>query len=291
MTKPTLWRIYFTCPAEHADALAGALEPYSLAISTFETRDENIWTVEATAKIQPSLPEVQASLSLLATLLGYDVPQVYVESLPETDWLEATWKNFPPREIGPFYVFGSHTKSSVPEHLIGLEVNAATAFGSGEHETTTGCLLSLAKLKETHIFSRPLDMGCGSGILAMAAAKLWDVPVLAVDNDPESVRVTEENARMNHCDDLIISLVSEGFASHEVTEKGPFDLIVANILAKPLCLMAKDMVKNVKDGGKIILSGLLIRQQEEVTNAYQEAGVRLTDHVHINDWATLVFEK
>jgi ribosomal protein L11 methyltransferase len=291
MTKPTYWRIYLTCPIEQADTLAGALEPYSLAVSSYETRDETIWTVEATATVQPSLPEVQASVSVIATLFGYDVPTVYVEPLPDTDWLEATWKNFPPREIGPFYVYGSHSKSPVPDSLIGLEVNAATAFGSGEHETTTGCLLMLAKLKESHHFNNPLDMGCGSGILAMGAAKLWNVPVTAADNDPESVRVSGENARMNGCEELITAIVSEGFASSDVTARGPFDLIVANILAKPLCLMAQDMVQNAAEGGYIILSGLLIRQQEDVTQAYVEAGVKLVDHIHINDWATLVFKK
>lgn len=291
MTKPTYWRIHFTCPMEQADALAGALDPYSLAVSTYETRDETIWTVEATAIVQPSLAEVQSSLSVIATLFGYEVPQVYVEPLPDTDWLEATWKNFPPREIGPFYVYGSHSKAPVPDSLIGLEVNAATAFGSGEHETTTGCLLALAKLKETLHFTNPLDMGCGSGILAMATAKLWNVPVTAADNDPESVRVTIENAQMNGCQDLITAIVSEGFANQEVIQRGPFDLIVANILAKPLCFMAQDMVNNMTSGGKIILSGLLIRQQEEVTQAYMEAGAQLVDHIHINDWAALILEK
>ncbi|HXF90880.1 MAG TPA: 50S ribosomal protein L11 methyltransferase, partial [Candidatus Nitrosotenuis sp.] len=288
---PRLWRIYFTCPLEHVDILAGALEPFSLAISTYETNDEHIWMVEATAKDQPEIQEVQASVSVAATLLGVDIPQIHVEPLPETDWLEATWKNFPPREIGPFYVYGSHNKSAIPEHLIGLEINAATAFGSGEHETTTGCLLALAQLKKTRKFNNPLDMGCGSGILAMATTKLWQVPVTAVDNDPESIRVTIENARMNYCEHLLTPLVSEGFASPDVTIRGPFDLIIANILAVPLCLMAQDMINNTQNGGNIILSGLLIRQERDVIEAYQAVGAKFLEHIHINDWATLMFEK
>lgn len=286
-----LWRIHFTCPVEVAQHLAGAIESYGLAVSTYETRDENIWAVEATAKQQPNQQELQKSIAIAASLLDIEVPTVYVEPLPETDWLEATWRNFPPREIGPFYVYGSHSKTAIPDGLIGLEVNAATAFGSGEHETTTGCLLTMSELSRKRKFERPLDMGCGSGILAMAAAKLWEVPVIAADNDPESVRVTLENAKVNRCDHLLKAFVSEGFSSEDITDRGLFDLIIANILAKPLCIMATDMLKNLTPGGIIILSGLLVRQQEEVVDAYEKAGGKFIDHRHINDWATLTMTK
>jgi ribosomal protein L11 methyltransferase len=286
-----LWRIHLTCPVEVAQHLAGAIESYGLAVSTYETRDEYIWAVEATAKQKPNQQELQNAVAIAASLLEIDSPTVYVEPLPETDWLEATWKSFPPREIGPFYVYGSHSKALIPDGLIGLEVNAATAFGSGEHETTTGCLLTLAELSKNHQFKHPLDMGCGSGILAMAAAKLWNVPVIAADNDPESVRVTLENAKMNSCYPLVQAFVSEGFADKNVTERGPYDLIMANILAKPLCLMANDMLQNLQVEGRIILSGLLVRQQEEVIAAYERAGGKLAAQRHIHDWATLTISK
>lgn len=290
------WRISFPTTLELAPDLGGALEPYVMAVSWYEgerslPQSEKEWIVEATHNEEPDPREMQGLVDAVALLLGIKAPLVTVEKLPDTDWLEATWKNFPPREIGRFYVYGSHVASQIPEGLIGLEVNAATAFGSGEHETTTGCLLTLQKLADSRAFKKPLDMGCGSGILAMAAAKIFEHPVLAVDNDPESVRVTLGNAQMNNCAEQIEALCSEGFSDPVIQQKGPFDLILANILAKPLCLMAQDMVKNITDDGYIILSGLLKRQQEEVVEAYKQAGAELVDALFIGEWATLLLRR
>lgn len=286
-----LWRLTFETTAQAADLLGEALEDHCLAVSSYEVSEENNqWIVEATLDETYSIDEnyYRPILDQKSNEKGLTYSSLHIELLPETDWLEQTWKNFPPRQIGPFFIYGSHTNATPPADSIGLEINAATAFGSGEHETTTGCLLTLNDLKEEgKQFFTPLDMGCGSGILAMAATKLWSVPILAVDNDPESVRVTLANAQMNHCEDKIIPLCNEGFEGTIVQEHGPFDLIIANILANPLCIMAPDMVKNLQSGGRIILSGLLRRQREEVLSAYNAAGATFVGEKFLGDWMTL----
>lgn len=285
------WRL--TCPAsvDTVENYADALEPHVLSIGWFETENPDIWMVEATVRKEPNIAFLQDLIAQTANQHQWPIPQLYVEKLPDADWLEQTWKNFPPLEIARFYIYGSHAKGEIPSGLIGLEINAATAFGSGEHETTTGCLQTLCDFEKAGMqFQNPLDMGCGSGVLAMAIAKLWQVPVLAVDNDPESVRVTAQNIQTNQCSSLIQALCNEGFEGHIVQQNGPFDLIVANILAGPLCHMANDMVENTMKGGRIVLSGLLTRQIDEVVSAYETAGATLNTIKNVGDWATLDFK-
>lgn len=281
---------YLTCPAplEYIEKFADALEPHMLSVGWFESENPDVWIVEATVRQQPNLPFLQSLVVDVAHALGVETPLLSCEKLANADWLEQTWKNFPPLEIARFYIYGSHTKGEIPPGLIGMEINAATAFGSGEHETTTACLQTLCDFHDKNIkFTNPLDMGCGSGVLAMSIAKLWQIPVLAVDNDPESVKVTVQNALTNQCDQLIRSVCNEGFSGDIVQKDGPFDLIVANILAGPLCDMAVEMVANTTKGGRIVLSGLLTRQIDEVVTAYDAAGATLDSVKKVADWAAL----
>ncbi len=288
-----LKKISFPTTSAAALIFGDALDEQVLAVSWHEiNEDTDHWVFEATVSDAHDLDLIQSILVQAATQHQFAAPQITVEVLPETDWLEQTWKNFPPRQIGHFYVYGSHTKGDIPDGLIGLEINAATAFGSGEHETTTACIEALTKMhREGMTFKKPLDMGCGSGILAMAIAKLWTVPVLAVDNDPESVRVATRNAELNTCDDLVSCLCNEGFDGTVVKEQGLFDLVVANILAAPLCEMAPDMADCVALHGRVVLSGLLTRQIDQVRQTYEAVGFYFVEQHLIGDWAALVFEK
>lgn len=287
-----LWSLQLQTNQYDADMLGAALEPYVLAVSWYEhPKNEAVWVVEATTKEKPDLGFMQLILDAAAQLAEMDAPEMTLQPIEEQDWLEATWRNFPPITIGGFYVYGSHAKSEVPQGLRGIEINAATAFGSGEHETTRGCLTALSDLEKTHFFRRILDMGCGSGILGIAAAKLWRVPILAADCDPESVRVTAGNVKLNQVENYVIPVCSDGFSDTAVQDRGPYDLIVANILAKPLCDMAPEMVANLTSDGKIVLSGLLKRQVSEVLSAYQAQGAVLEREIAIQDWATLVLTK
>jgi len=286
------WRVFFQCDQDHAADLGTALEDHASAVSWFESKDPDVWVVEAITTFEPKVEEVRNIISPACQTHNLEIPPLTIEELPETDWLEATWRNFPPQQIGRYYVYGSHTEPKPPEGSVTLEINAATAFGSGEHETTTGCLLTLDDLaSEGQKFHKPLDMGCGSGILGIAIAKTWNISVVAADNDPESVRVAMNNAILNHCDALFSAYVSEGFAAKEVKDNGPYDLIVANILAGPLIEMAKNVSQNLTPNGKVILSGLLNRHREDVVNAYKAHGIRLHSLRTLNDWLALLLER
>ena len=164
------------------------------------------------------------------------------------------------------------------------------AFGTGRHESTFGCLLALTQLAQRRRFYNTLDMGCGSGILAMAMAHLWHCPVLAVDNDADSVRVAAENARENRVGEWIEAHCGDGYKSHLVARRGPYDLIVANILAEPLCAMATDLKRHLAPGGYVILAGLLTRQQRQVVARHRGQGMRLVKRLHFGEWTTLVLQ-
>jgi ribosomal protein L11 methyltransferase len=286
------WRVFFHCDPAHASDLGSALEDHVSAVSWFETKDSNFWVVEAIATTEPNQEEFTNILSAACANLNTPAPSLIIEALPETDWLEATWRNFPPQQIGRYYVYGSHTDPKPPEGSVSLEINAATAFGSGEHETTTTCLLTLDDLaREGHIFQKPIDMGCGSGILGIAIAKTWNIPVIAADNDPESVRVATNNAVLNHCDGLFSAYLSEGFENPVLQAQGPYDLVVANILATPLIEMAPSLSHSLAPKGWVILSGLLSRHRADIVKAYEAEGLHLVSHRTLNDWEALLVRK
>lgn len=217
-----------------------------------------------------------------------------LDTIADTDWLAASYKQFPAFSVGPFFIYGSHHDGDVPDNSIALEIEAATAFGSGEHGTTKGCLLALLDLKEAGVCPwNILDMGTGSGILGIAAWKLWKTPVLAVDNDEEAVRVACRHRDVNDVPsgkaDMICK-AGDGFATAAVQEKKPFDLVIANILAVTLKEMVFDL-KAVSDAnGFVILSGILQKQAQEVLDIYGAAGFTLTKRYEIGDWSTLVLQ-
>ena len=288
-----LYKLSFKTTSKAAPIFGEALDEAVLAVSWYEIdEDTDHWILELTFNETTDPESIRRLIKDTAQSHALASPEMTVMALPDTDWLEQTWKNFPPRQIGKFFIYGSHAKIEIPNDLIGLEINAATAFGSGEHETTTACIEALTKMHhQAYPFKKPLDMGCGSGILAMVIAKLWNVPVFAVDNDPESVRVATANAEINGCVNLITPLCNEGFTGTAVKEKGPFDLIAANILAAPLCEMAPDMAECVAPAGRIVLSGLLSRQVNEVRQAYEATGFNFIEQHLIGDWAALVLER
>lgn len=286
------WRVFFHCDSTLAAELGSALEEHVSAVSWFETKDSDVWVVEAITTTEPDRNLFIDILSIACKNLNTSPPSLFIEEIPDTDWLEATWRNFPPRQIGRYYVYGSHTQPKPPENSVILEINAATAFGSGEHETTTTCLLTLDDLAtQGHKPQKPIDMGCGSGILAIAMAKTWDIPVTAADNDPESVRVATANAALNKCDTLLKVYLSEGFESTDVRTHGPYDLIVANILATPLIEMASPLSEALSPEGLVILSGLLSRHREDVVKTYTAQGLTFVSHRTMNDWEALLLKK
>jgi ribosomal protein L11 methyltransferase len=227
-------------------------------------------------------------MAVLAAALGIEEPALECDPVPAVDWVTQTYLSFPPIRAGRFFVHGSHHKQAVPAGTIPLQIEAAMAFGSGEHATTQGCLLALSDLARRLPLTRALDMGCGSGILAFAIAKLWRRPVTAVDIDPLSVEIARENARLNRVARLVKCHQGNGYDLPEVAAHGPYQLIAANILARPLARMAPQLRRHLAPGGTAVLSGLLKRQEPLVMAAHRAQGLRLVRRYRIGEWSTLV---
>lgn len=292
MPAPTLWRIALAVPEIHAQAFAEAVGDHADAVSTFELEENVTWLVEATVYGDPDRPRLTARVAVLAEALGLPEPHLVIEEVPPIDWVSHTYRGFPPIRAGRYFVHGSHHDGGVPPGAVGLQVDAATAFGTGEHGSTKGCLLALDRLaRRRRLPHRPgaaLDMGCGSGILALAVARTWRVPVVAVDIDPEAVRVTRENARINRTHGLIRAQGGDGYDTPIVDRHAPYELITANILARPLARMAPRLRRVLAPGGWVVLAGLLARQERHVIQAHRAQGLRLAARIPMGEWTTLV---
>ena len=284
----TLWQVHFQCPAQWAEVFAEAYEDEVAAVSWLGQDTDQDWTIELIYEGEPDLYHIQKTLQSLENQHGIETQDFRAEPVPQKDWVKESYQQFPPLKLGRFYVYGSHVEEAPPQDMHAILVDAATAFGSGQHGTTAGCLLILDQIAPENPRA-VLDMGCGSGILAMAMASLWTGKVLACDNDPEAVRVTQENAQLNNL--TLVAFSSEGFLSPILSENGPFDVITANILAGPLIEMAPQMRQHTALGGKIVLSGLLITQAPQVLAAYQDQGFVLLEEKPLNEWMTLLMER
>lgn len=218
--------------------------------------------------------------------------------VPLVNWLQESYKSFPPFTVGRFFIHGSHFQGKVAKGLVPLQIDAATAFGSGEHGTTRGCLEALDTLKTKRF--RPkniLDMGTGSGILGIAAYKLWGKPTLAIDIDKEATRVAVRHRRANNVpakeDGGMICATGDGYNTRCVGMSAghTYDLIIANILAGPLAKMAPDLATCLSPKGIAILSGLLVNQEKEVLKAHKSYGLHLVSRITHNEWRTLVISR
>ena len=237
--------------------------------------------------------EMRGRMILLSEMMEIEITEILeAETTPVEDknWLEEVHQAFPPRAIGRFYVYGSHvTPDNIPDGLSPLKIDAATAFGSGEHDTTQLCLEAIDSL-DFHP-ANILDMGCGSGILAIGAAKRWpDAKVLGTDIDAESVRVADRHAEMNKTTHIDFQC-GDGYAMPIVQDCAEYDLILANILTRPLIAMAPDAAGVSKTGTRIILSGLLDRQADQVIAAYEQNGFEFLMKNVQNNWACLILTK
>lgn len=306
-TEPTLiplWQITARVSIDAVDGCVDLLERYGfLGISWLECDDappSNIiddngfpvsseFQIDAYTRDKPDLDFIKGMLLSLTTMFNTTDPIVSLSLVDNTDWLSTCYQSLPARTAGDFYIYGSHITEAPPSDMIPVRVDAATAFGSGEHPTTIGCLTALSTLPPMKSFSI-LDMGCGSGILSIAAKKRWpEATVIAVDNDPESVRVAAQNAINNNVHLTVIE--SEGFTNPDVSTYAPYHIVLANILAKPLCALAPHFAAALHPNGIVILSGLLSRHQMDVTEAYQTAGFTAIESHNLDNWMTLVFKK
>jgi ribosomal protein L11 methyltransferase len=216
------------------------------------------------------------------------------EELPDKDWVAENQRSFRPFQVGPFWVHPSHVADGIPPDLLPLRIDAGLAFGTGTHATTRGCLEMLATLDPAET-KNTVDVGCGSGILAIAAAKLWKRPVLGGDNDAEAVDVAIENAGLNGVAPLCRFVTSVGLEAPELSKPAPYDLIIANILAGPLTDLADPFAAATGPGGRVLLSGLLVEQAELVVATYARCGFAFERRIDLETggawWRTLLLRK
>ncbi|WP_375550623.1 50S ribosomal protein L11 methyltransferase [Rhodophyticola porphyridii] len=267
-----------------ADALGAALEALEpTGVGVFEMEDgSGLWEVGAYFETRPDA----VALALLAAAHG--ARDFAVSELPETDWVAEVRRELHPVVAGRFFVYGSHDADNLPDDAVGLLIEAAMAFGTGHHGTTQGCLEALdALIDQGFVAHNTADIGCGTAVLALAAARTWASPVLASDIDEVAVDVARANAAANGLTDRVICLEAAGFDHPDLAAKSPFDLIFANILKGPLIDLAPDMARHSARGGRLILSGLLVDQADEVIAVYEGAGFALIRRAELGDWATL----
>lgn len=279
--------IIFILPAHQVPKIESAFDDVSLSqASTILDSKAGIW--ETRLLVEGDLSQdVARRLAILKDVYGETFPEPTIQSLEERDWVSDVQASFKPMQFGRFYVYGSHIEQAPPLNKIGIVMDAGAAFGTGEHGTTSSCMAALEWLSKQHHFRRILDMGTGTGILAIAAAKLWSAhEILAVDLDPVAVRVAQRNMVKNDVATQVRVAYSAGYKSRHVA--GCYDLVIANILAKPLILMAKDLRKHLAMGGFVILSGLLQTQEKRVLSVHRALGMQLVKRWHKEGWSALV---
>ena len=283
MIAPPLWKATVVTAKEQAGDICAAFELGSSpqAVLIHEVPFEADATVEA---LYTQMPDG----ALLTRLAGRDV---HVSLLPDVDWIKLSQEGLPPVRAGRFFIYGAHDKGRVPDGVIPIRIEAGMAFGTGHHETTALCLSALSDLSRRRSYRNVLDLGCGTGLLAIGAAKLWRRRVLASDIDAIAVDVTRQNARANGESSLVSAYTADGMTHPLLAARAPFDLIIANILAAPLTQLAPAICRGVDRGGALILSGLLTWQENLVLSFYRPHGLKLREMLRRGPWSALVLER
>ena len=282
MTNPPLWKASVALPKAEAPDVAAALEleGSGQAVLIAEEPFSDHAVVEALYTEEPDA----------AWLSQVTRRTIIVAPLPDQDWIRLSQEGLPPVRAGRFFVYGAHDAGKVPHGVIPMKIEAGLAFGTGHHETTSLCLEALSDLARGQAaFRNVLDLGTGTGLLAIGAAKLWKRRVLASDIDPVAVDVTRENARANGVAPLVLAAVADGLDNPLLKNAAPYDLIIANILAGPLTRLAPSITRALAPGGTLLLSGLLRNQELLVTSFYPR--LRLKERRRDGPWSALVLEK
>ena len=324
--SPTIvWSLSFTASARLAERFAAVLEDEALALTIMAPPREPAAQVEALYHEKPDINALSARLAVVAVICGTRAPKLALHEIPANDWVRQVAGDFPPIKIGQWIVHGSAHREAVEDRRRALQIDAASAFGTGEHPTTRGCLLMLKNYLKKHppppqryalgplplplrgrgharllpspasrerVSSiarrvRVLDIGCGTGILAMAAMQSLRGLAVAVDLDPDAVAITRGNIHINGLQNYIRPGLSRGTAARLVRHHAPYDLIMANIFAGPLSRMAHDIKRNLRPGGSVILAGMLNSQANRVLSAFRAQNMGLVCKLTIGEWAIL----
>lgn len=287
---PTYTALTTLSDETRAQALGEALEeldPAPVGVGVFELEDgSGLWEVGA------YFAEVPDDIALTLMAAAFGSAEFAISELPEIDWVAHVRRELKPVEAGRFFVYGSHDAEKLPADRIGLLIEAAMAFGTGHHGTTLGCLRALDRLATGGFHGKNvIDVGCGTAVLAMGAAKIWPETVLATDIDQVAVDVAEANVVANGLAGRVECLEAMGFDHDLIHARAPYDLVFANILKGPLIQIAPDMARHTEAGSLAILSGLLNSQAADVLAAYQAAGFTEVEREEIGDWTTLVLRR
>jgi ribosomal protein L11 methyltransferase len=279
---PVCWKARAILPKREAQALSDQLEELdpTPVVSAFELGERGLWEVEAFFANEPDEADLQQR---------FGVP-MRVIPIEDENWVARALEGLPPVQTQRFYIYGEHSAQTVPANAIGLKIEASYAFGTGHHGTTKGCLLAYERLAKRRTFRNALDLGCGTGILAMAFARHAHKPVVATDIDQLATAKTIENAKLNRAQNLRAA-TANGFKTPLIAENAPYDLIFANILAGPLMKLMPGIKQNLAKGGNAILSGLLDEQANAVTSMARAQNLRLVKRSALEGWITLILER
>ena len=287
---PTFTALTTLTGRDAAYALGDAMErldPEPTGVGVFEMEDgSGLWEVGGYFEAPPD----ETALAVLAAAMG--ARPFVVSEVPETDWVAHVRRELAPVEAGRFFVYGSHDADKVPHGCEPLLIEAAMAFGTGHHGTTLGCLRALDRLATDGFTGQNVvDVGCGTAVLAMAAARIWPQTVLASDIDEVAVEVAAANVSANGLDGRVTCVEAAGFDHPALSAAAPFDLVFANILKGPLVALAPDMAAAMQPGGYAILSGILNEQADDVIAVYAQVGINLVHREQIVDWTTLTLQR
>jgi ribosomal protein L11 methyltransferase len=283
MNNPPLWKAEVVVRKEDAADVAAAFE--------LGTNPQVVLIHEEPFKADAVVETLYAAMpdgDLLTKLAGREV---HVALLPDQDWIKLSQEGLPPVRAGRFFVYGAHDAGTVPPGVIPIRIEAGMAFGTGHHETTALCLSALSDLARRKRCRNVLDLGCGTGLLAIGAAKLWKQNVIASDIDYVAVGITRENAIANGVGPRVRAVLADGLISPALAEHAPYDLILANILASPLTMLAPQIARATAPGGTAILSGLLVWQENLVLSFYRPQGFLLREIRRDGPWSALVLER
>jgi ribosomal protein L11 methyltransferase len=270
------------------NALQDLIEPPPDALTVFEDGPDR-WRLEAYFDVDAEERDLEAEL---APLVEWPLPPFAMETVPDLNWVAISQAALPPVRAGRFTIHGSHDKGRVAHGPNAILIDAGEAFGTAHHATTLGCLLAIDRLTRSKSFNSILDLGCGSGVLAIAAAKAMPhARIIAADMDPQSVKVATENVRLNGVASRIALVIASGVGNPRVRSRMPFDLFIANILAGPLIHLAPQISRSIVPGGTLVLSGILIPQSPEVLATYHAHGFALERHDRLTGWSTLTLRR
>ncbi len=287
-----LWQVSTEAPRALIENAVAAFEegglPPPLSVSMFEA-GKTAWRLDLLYAEEVDLARLSESLAAfdpdLTTLAFHQGP------LPDENWVAKSLENLKPVRAGKFFVHGAHDAGKIPPGVIPICIEAGEAFGTGHHGTTEGCLAALSLTSEDRRPARVLDLGTGSGVLAIAAAKLWRAQVTASDIDPVAVKVARENTKVNGVQSLIRFIEATGTAHAGIRARAPYDLITANILARPLRKLAGDIAALLRPGGCLILSGILQDQAARVEAVYKGHRAPSQTRLTYGEWVTLICRK